>query len=295
MTKKHFMQKLFDLLFRPILMPRWWQDVFISIPRIICGYWLSSDFGASKFGLPWSPSEINLGLFEVVFWFPSDVSAYGGIFKTFSVFLAYMGAFSEGIGGIAFILGFQTRLFSFLMACTMLVAALCQQWDNGLWSMMPALGILWVSMFHLIIGSGRFSVDYLIFQKQNLRIGILSFLPIVLVLLMSGVQPTKIQTVTVQVTLPHKTPVSTIGVRGNDSPLNWDSDFAMKEVIKDSIYTAQFKINTGFKFTRIKFALNGDIELKDQDKRYILFDEKTTNTSYKAVYNLTQENKNHTD
>jgi putative oxidoreductase len=289
------MQKLFDLLFRPILMPRWWQDVFISIPRIICGYWLSSDFGASKFGLPWSPSEINLGLFEVVFWFPSDVSAYGGIFKTFSVFLAYMGAFSEGIGGIAFILGFQTRLFSFLMACTMLVAVLCQQWDNGLWSMMPALGILWVSMFHLIIGSGRFSVDYLIFQKQNLRIGILSFLPIVLVLLMSGVQPTKIQTVTVQVTLPHKTPVSTIGVRGNDSPLNWDSDFAMKEVIKDSIYTAQFKINTGFKFTRIKFALNGDIELKDQDKRYILFDEKTTNTSYKAVYNLTQENKNHTD
>ncbi|MDI9879340.1 DoxX family protein [Flectobacillus longus] len=289
------MQKLFDLLFRPILMPRWWQDVFISIPRIICGYWLSSDFGASKFGLPWSPSEINLGLFEVVFWFPSDVSAYGGIFKTFSVFLAYMGAFSEGIGGIAFILGFQTRLFSFLMACTMLVAALCQQWDNGLWSMMPALGILWVSMFHLIIGSGRFSVDYLIFQKQNFRIGILSFLPIVLVLLMSGVQSTKIQTVTVQVTLPHKTPVSTIGVRGNDSPLNWDSDFAMKEVIKDSIYTAQFKINTGFKFTRIKFALNGDIELKDQDKRYILFDEKTTNTSYKAVYNLTQENKNDTN
>ncbi|MDI9869781.1 DoxX family protein [Flectobacillus roseus] len=285
------MKNLFDLLFRPITMPRWWQDVFIGIPRIICGYWLTSDFGASKFGLPWTPAEINLGLFEVVFWFPSDVAAYGGIFKTFSVFLAYMGAFSEGIGGMAFILGFQTRLFSFLMACTMLVAAICQQWDNGLWSMMPALGILWVSMFHLILGSGRFGIDHLIYQKQNFKIGMFSFLPIVLVLLMAGVQDTKSHTVIVQVTLPHKTSVKTIGVRGNDTPLSWDTDLVMKEVIKDSVYTAQFKINTGFNFTKIKFVLNGVIELENQENRYILLDDKTLNTSYKAVYDVAQENK----
>jgi len=278
------MQKLFDLLFRPILMPRGWQDLFISIPRIICGYWLTSDFGASKFGLPWSPSEVNLDLFEVVYWFPSDVAAYGGVFKVFSVFLAYMGAFSEGIGGIAFIVGFQTRLFSFLMACTMLVAAICQQWDNGLWSMMPALGILWVSMFHLILGSGKFGIDYLIANKQDIRIGAATLAPIILILLMAGVQDTKLQTITVQVTLPKKTAVKSMGVRGGDQPLSWDTDLPMREVIKDSVYTTQFQINTGFNFTRIKFALNGEIELNGKDNRKIKLSENSTSTSYKAVY-----------
>ncbi|MFY7827106.1 MAG: DoxX family protein [Flectobacillus sp.] len=278
------MQKLFDLLFRPILMPRWWQDLFISIPRIICGYWLTSDFGASKFGLPWSPSEVNLDLFEVVYWFPSDVAAYGGVFKVFSVFLAYMGAFSEGIGGIAFIVGFQTRLFSFLMACTMLVAAICQQWDNGLWSMMPALGILWVSMFHLILGSGKFGIDYLIANKQDIRIGAATLAPIILILVMAGVQDTKLQTITVQVTLPKKTAVKSMGVRGGDQPLSWDTDLPMREVIKDSVYTTQFQINTGFNFTRIKFALNGEIELNGKDNRKIKLSENSTSTSYKAVY-----------
>lgn len=278
------MQKLFDLLFRPILMPRWWQDLFISIPRIICGYWLTSDFGASKFGLPWSPSEVNLDLFEVVYWFPSDVAAYGGVFKVFSVFLAYMGAFSEGIGGIAFIVGFQTRLFSFLMACTMLVAAICQQWDNGLWSMMPALGILWVSMFHLILGSGKFGIDYLIANKQDIRIGAATLAPIILILVMAGVQDTKLQTITVQVTLPKKTAVKSMGVRGGDQPLSWDTDLPMREVIKDSVYTTQFQINTGFNFTRIKFALNGEIELNGKDNRKIKLSENSTSTSYKAIY-----------
>lgn len=278
------MQKLFDLLFRPILMPRWWQDLFISIPRIICGYWLTSDFGASKFGLPWSPSEVNLDLFEVVYWFPSDVAAYGGVFKVFSVFLAYMGAFSEGIGGIAFIVGFQTRLFSFLMACTMLVAAICQQWDNGLWSMMSGLGILWVTMFHLILGSGKFGIDYLITNKQDIRIGAATLAPIILILVMAGVQDTKLQTITVQVTLPKKTAVKSMGVRGGDQPLSWDTDLPMREVIKDSVYTTQFQINTGFNFTRIKFALNGEIELNGKDNRKIKLSENSTNTSYKAVY-----------
>ncbi|WP_293873867.1 DoxX family membrane protein [Flavobacterium sp.] len=33
-----------------------------------------------------------------------------------------MGAFSEAVGGIFLILGFQTRIASFLILCTMLVA-----------------------------------------------------------------------------------------------------------------------------------------------------------------------------
>ncbi|MEC5171415.1 hypothetical protein QF024_000126 [Chryseobacterium nepalense] len=55
-------------------MPFWWQDFLFTIPRIVCGYLLTSDFGAAKFGLPWSPEDNNLKFFEVAFWFPNDVS-----------------------------------------------------------------------------------------------------------------------------------------------------------------------------------------------------------------------------
>jgi putative oxidoreductase len=78
-----------------------------------------------------------------------------------------MGAFSEAVGGIFLVIGFQTRFFSFLAIITMLVAAFCVQWQHGLWNMLSALGIMWVYVYTLIIGSGRFGIDYLIFKKFN--------------------------------------------------------------------------------------------------------------------------------
>lgn len=146
----------------PVTLPLWWQDLFIAIPRIVCGYLLTTDFGAAKFGLPWSPVDKNLGLFEVAYWFPEDVKAYGGIFALFPVFFAWMGAFSEAIGGIFLILGFQTRIASFLIFCTMLVAIFMQQMNEGTWNMLPAMGFLWVALFGIILGSGKFGIDYLI-------------------------------------------------------------------------------------------------------------------------------------
>lgn len=150
----------------PTKLPHWWQDLILVIPRVVAGYWMTVEFGAPKFGLPWSPASNNLGLFEVSWWFPEDVSEYGGIFKALPAFFAWMGAFSEGIGGIAWILGFQTRLFSFLIICTMAVAAFAQQWDNGLWSMLPALEFLGIGIYLLVLGGGRFSIDYLM-TKNN--------------------------------------------------------------------------------------------------------------------------------
>ena len=151
---------------QPLVMPYWWQDLLMAIPRIVCGYLLAVDFGASKFGVPWSPADKNLGLFEVVFWFPEDVKAYGGIFAMFPGFFAWMGAFSEAVGGVFLVLGLQTRLFSFLVVCTMMVAVFIQQINNGLWGMLGGMGFLWVAIYTLIIGSGRFGLDYLITKKQ---------------------------------------------------------------------------------------------------------------------------------
>jgi putative oxidoreductase len=157
--------KILKRLINPILMPVWWQDLLLLIPRMVCGYLLTSNFGAAKFGLPWSPVDTNLGFFEVAFWFPGDVAEYGGIFKMFPIFFAWMGAFSEAAGGIFLLLGLQTRLFSSLILCTMIVAIFMQQMGNGTWNMLPAAGFAWVSLYAVIIGSGRFGIDYLISRK----------------------------------------------------------------------------------------------------------------------------------
>ena len=154
--------KLLKKITNPILMPFWWQDLMIAIPRLVCGFLLCTSFGADKFGLPWSPVDKNLQLFEVAFWFPNDVETYGGIFAAFPVFFAWMGAFAEAVGGLLLLVGLQTRVASFLIMCTMLVAIFMQQWSQGLWMMMPAMGFLWVAIQNLILGSGRFGIDYLI-------------------------------------------------------------------------------------------------------------------------------------
>lgn len=154
-------------LMTPVLMPYWWQDLLLLIPRVICGYLLAFDFGAAKFGLPWSPADKNLGFFEVSFWFPNDVAAYGGVFAMFPVFFAWIGAFSEAVGGLFLILGFQTRIFSFLIVCTMLVAIFMQQLQNGMWNTLPAAGFLWVAFYTMIIGSGKWGIDFLIAKKMN--------------------------------------------------------------------------------------------------------------------------------
>ena len=158
--------KILNKITKPIILQHWCQDLFLTIPRIVCGYLLAFDFGAAKFGMPWSPIDNNLGLFEVAFWFPNDVADYGGIFVIAPVFFAWMGAFSEAVGGLLLLSGFQTRITSFLIICTMLVAIFMQQIDNGLWNCLAAMGFLWVGMTTLILGSGRFGIDYLLTRKK---------------------------------------------------------------------------------------------------------------------------------
>ncbi len=154
------MKKLILKLIKPTE-ASWAMDIALAIPRIFYGYLLTAEFGSPKFGLPWSDPDKNLKLFEVAFWFPNDVAEYGGIFAIMPAFLAWMAAFSEGVGGIAWILGFQTRIFSFLILCTMLVVVFVHQIQYGYWNMLPGMGILWISAICMIAGSGRFGLDFL--------------------------------------------------------------------------------------------------------------------------------------
>lgn len=152
---------------RPLPMPHWSADLLLLVPRLVCGYLLTTQFGAPKFGLPWSPPDNNLRLFEVAFWFPNDVREFGGLFALAPGAFAWLAAFSEGVGGVALILGVQVRLFAFLVSCTMLVAIFFQQWNNGMWQMLPATGFVWVCLYTLIVGAGRFSVDHLLTRRSR--------------------------------------------------------------------------------------------------------------------------------
>ena len=157
------MKAILFKIMSPVVMKNWYADLLFALPRILCGYFLAYNFGGSKFGVPWSPEGASdLGFLQVVDWFPQDVANFGGLFATFPLFFAWMAAASEAIGGAFLVLGFKTRVASFLIMCTMLVAICFQKWNDGLWGMLPAMSFLWVSMYNLVLGSGRFGLDYII-------------------------------------------------------------------------------------------------------------------------------------
>ncbi|NRB83472.1 MAG: DoxX family protein [Winogradskyella sp.] len=158
-------KSILKIIITPAVHKYWFADALIAIPRILCGLWLTAVFGADKFGMPWTAESQNLNLFEVSAWFPEDVASYGGIFAMAPVFFAWMGAFSEAVGGLLLLLGLKTRIASFLIMCTMLVAIFMQKWNQGLWGMLPAIGFLWVALYNFILGSGRFGLDYIISKK----------------------------------------------------------------------------------------------------------------------------------
>ena len=159
------MKNFLKILIKPTLQKHWFADATFALIRFIMGIILALDFGAGKFGMPWTPDGQNLKLFEVSAWFPKDVAEYGGIFALMPVFFAWMGAFSEAVGGLFFALGLKTRIASFLIMCTMLVAIFLQKWGQGTWGMLPAMGFLWLAIYNLYFGSGRFGLDFLISNK----------------------------------------------------------------------------------------------------------------------------------
>lgn len=78
--------------------------------------------------------------------------------------------------------------------------------------------------------------------------------------------------------------VEQAGIRGSDQPLNWQEDYKMEVVKKDSLYKAVFVINTGYTFTELKFTVNNEFELEKEENRKIIFNTGDT-TFYDAVFN----------
>ena len=72
-----------------------------------------------------------------------------------------MDLFAEAIGGLLLLSRCKTRIVSVLTKRTMLVALFIRQINNGVWNCLAAMGFLQMAMFYLILGSGRFDIDYL--------------------------------------------------------------------------------------------------------------------------------------
>ena len=40
-----------------------------------------------------------------------------------------------------------------------------QKSGQGTWNMLPAMGFLWISIYSLVLGSGKIGIDYLLSKK----------------------------------------------------------------------------------------------------------------------------------
>ena len=98
----------------------------------------------------------------------------------------------------------------------------------------------------------------------------------------SCVQKSYTRTLVITLKVTDKKDIKTVGIRGEGKPLSWDKDFEMIPVVKDSLYTATITTITGYKFTDIKFTVNGDLELKSKPNRKLIFSNKDT-----TFYNVT--------
>lgn len=284
------MKRLFEKLITPVTQPSRIADSVIALPRILCGLLLAFDFGASKFGMPWTSPERDLSLFEVSNWFVEDIAQYGGLFALSPVFFAWLGAASEAIGGLFLALGLKTRVVSLCISCTMMVAIFFQQWDQGVWGMLPAMGFLWVSLYGIVLGSGRFGLDYLIgksleenrilttplIQLDQLQKSSNSKAPsktiAVLILLLTTIHLTaQNQQVIFKVDMKGVATATNVGIRGSERPLSWDENFILTDTDNDGIYEATINFKTAKKNVKFKFTNDGKEELQGADNRVVWF------------------------
>lgn len=158
-------------LTKPIVFDKWYMNLFTAFPRILGGLLLCFEFGSSKFGMPWSTTK-DMGLFEVASWFPEDIVKFGLPFSVAPTLFAWLAAATETLGGLFLALGLGTRFWSVLIAITMLTAIFLQKWPDVIqygssWPILPALGFLWISIYSIILGSGKFGIDYFLSKKLN--------------------------------------------------------------------------------------------------------------------------------
>lgn len=113
----------------------------------------------------------------------------------------------------------------------------------------------WVAIFNLIVGSGRFGMDYLIkneIKTSNKR----TITPCIY----RKFRPKNVQENGNKYSRYFGNKKNTkIGIRGNDKQLSWDYATEMKAIKKESLHQIALPRQTGDKFTEVKFTINGNL------------------------------------
>ena len=106
-----------------------------------------------------------------------------------------------------------------------------------------------------------------------------------LCLLLSGcVQQTYKRTVRFSVDMSGIPDVTSVGVRGNFQPLNWQKNYSLTDDDGDSVYTGEITFDTPFDFVEVKFVKNENtFELEGKENRRVYFDQKDKVT-YNTVF-----------
>ena len=107
---------------------------------------------------------------------------------------------------------------------------------------------------------------------------------VISLLMSSCVQKTYKRTVVVTLDVSKVDNIQSVGIRGNGNPLNWENDYPMQEIVKDSLYKAIITTETGYLFAEGKCTVNGNFELQDQPNRRIEFDTKKDTTFVHFVF-----------
>lgn len=83
------------------------------------------------------------------------------------------------------------------------------------------------------------------------------------------VQPAFDRMITYELDVSRVPGARTVGVRGADRPLSWDQDVAMRPVVPESLYVVTVTYHTGYLATDVKFTVNGEFELAEQENRRV--------------------------
>ena len=115
---------------------------------------------------------------------------------------------------------------------------------------------------------------------------IITFTLVLLTLMLTGcVQKSYKRIVVVTLDASAVKKIQSVGIRGNGKPLNWETDYPMQEIAKDSLYKATITTNTGYLFAEAKCTVNGNFELPDRPNRRIVFDTKNDTTYVHFIFN----------
>ena len=84
---------------------------------------------------------------------------------SFHIFFGFLASLSESIGSVFIAIGFFTRISSFFLFFTMVIATLKKVFSGGSFELALVYGIICLGL--TIAGAGKYSLDYYLFRNRE--------------------------------------------------------------------------------------------------------------------------------